>query len=365
MKKAWMVILALVLALVLGLSLSGCGLLELAAKGAGAVLSDRSGDDEDDEEDEDEDDDEWDDPEEESGEKTDRLSRRAEKKKGAAKDDDETDEPAEEEHPDGELSAKELKEFEELFNDIAYNGFAGTSFDDPRNIDWNMVFYNGAGIDADLPFEKVMNAYLKETGESELLGDLTYIYEEDMLQFVKDTSGYSYKSAHYPLQWWVYLEDLGVYVSEHGDTNYAPVDVERGYVENGVYSLDYEMGGCGRTITFKKNGDRWQFLSNIIFADYSEEPDTMYDEYLLPDSDTRKLTEEDLDWLSADGLRYARNEIYARHGRRFADKELQAYFDTKSWYYGTIDPSDWSESYLNSVETYNVDFISKYEKKKK
>ncbi|MFR9148557.1 MAG: YARHG domain-containing protein [Hungatella sp.] len=33
-----------------------------------------------------------------------------------------------------------------------------------------------------------------------------------------------------------------------------------------------------------------------------------------------------------EALRFAKNEIYARHGRRFHDSELQGYFDQLSWY---------------------------------
>lgn len=88
------------------------------------------------------------------------------------------------------------------------------------------------------------------------------------------------------------------------------------------------------------------------------------DEYLLPDSDSRYLTEEDLDALDPDDLRYARNELYARHGRKFSDPDLQAYFDEKNWYHGTINPSEFDEKILNEYESYNRDFIVKYEKKR-
>ena len=41
------------------------------------------------------------------------------------------------------------------------------------------------------------------------------------------------------------------------------------------------------------------------------------DEYIIPYSNTRYLTDADLDSLSEWDLKLARNEIYARHGRRF------------------------------------------------
>ncbi len=91
--------------------------------------------------------------------------------------------------------------------------------------------------------------------------------------------------------------------------------------------------------------------------------DDIRSEYILYESDVRYLTEQDLVGLSKDQLRYARNEIYARHGRKFKDAELQAYFDSKSWYTGTIEPDGFSESLLNEYEKANTAFIKEAETK--
>ena len=40
-------------------------------------------------------------------------------------------------------------------------------------------------------------------------------------------------------------------------------------------------------------------------------------DYILPDSNSRYLTESDIQYLSIREINYAKNEIYARHGRRF------------------------------------------------
>lgn len=83
--------------------------------------------------------------------------------------------------------------------------------------------------------------------------------------------------------------------------------------------------------------------------------------YIIADSSTRYLTKEDVAGLSKEQLRYARNEIYARHGRRFNDAALQSYFDSKSWYQGTIAPEAFDESVLSQCERDNIDLIKKYE----
>ena len=85
-------------------------------------------------------------------------------------------------------------------------------------------------------------------------------------------------------------------------------------------------------------------------------------EYLLADSDSRYLTEDDLAGFTAEQCRLARNEIYARHGRRFSDPALQRYFDSLSWYNGTIEPSDFNDNVFNSYERANCSLIIDYER---
>ncbi len=85
--------------------------------------------------------------------------------------------------------------------------------------------------------------------------------------------------------------------------------------------------------------------------------------FLLPDSSSRYLTEADLSGLTHEQLCFARNEIFARHGRIFNTPQIAAYFSSKSWYHGTISPDKFEESMLNQYEWANVLFIREYENK--
>ena len=85
-------------------------------------------------------------------------------------------------------------------------------------------------------------------------------------------------------------------------------------------------------------------------------------EYILPGSDSRYYTMDELAGLTAEECRLARNELFARHGRKFQDEALQAYFDSLSWYHGTIEPEDFDESIFNEYEVANRDLIVQYEK---
>ena len=87
-------------------------------------------------------------------------------------------------------------------------------------------------------------------------------------------------------------------------------------------------------------------------------------DYIFPNSDKEYLTDADVSGLSKEQLRIARNEIMARHGRIFDSQDLKDYFGSKSWYNGTISPSDFDanmNSRLNAVELANVEMIKKYE----
>ena len=94
----------------------------------------------------------------------------------------------------------------------------------------------------------------------------------------------------------------------------------------------------------------------------TEAPTDTESEYVFKNSSSSYISKADLSGFTADECRIARNEIYARHGRLFDDAELQAYFNSCSWYSGYIAPADFSESVLNEYEKTNLETIIDYEK---
>lgn len=85
------------------------------------------------------------------------------------------------------------------------------------------------------------------------------------------------------------------------------------------------------------------------------------DQYILPLSDRIYLERADLEGLTAEQLRIARNEIYARHGRIFKDEMLNAYFQGCSWYNGSLTPEEFSDKVFNEYENANKSLIVSYE----
>lgn len=107
-----------------------------------------------------------------------------------------------------------------------------------------------------------------------------------------------------------------------------------------------------QTTETKKNGSN----NNSSSSNSSASSD-----YVLPGSSNQYLSASDVKNLSSYQLMIARNEIYARHGRKFNDSELQTYFNSKSWYKGTVNPEDFSTSVFNDYEIKNIQLIQSYE----
>ena len=111
--------------------------------------------------------------------------------------------------------------------------------------------------------------------------------------------------------------------------------------------------------------------TKIKFGGNSENDDWEFNrqaddnQYLLPDADTYFITEQNISWMSDDQLILARNEFFARRGRKFSTKWIQEYFNKQKWYHGKIEEKLFNGNLFNAYETANVNFIAAYEAKRK
>ena len=102
-------------------------------------------------------------------------------------------------------------------------------------------------------------------------------------------------------------------------------------------------------------------LSMILsgtFGAMGAEADAKAYEFIIPDVDIEYLSSADIQDMPLQVVCYAKNEIYARHGRMFQSQELTNYFEEQLWYYGCISPSEFSSSVLNVYETANIKLLS-------
>ncbi len=248
----------------------------------------------------------------------------------------------------------------------------------------------------------VFNAHVAQTwGDGEELLSLTYIgdyllssknsdswgtnnililvYKAEVRNSVSNNKGDSYNKVN-DIYWYIRYENLMldaggktvVNISDYGTPN------NRFTVDSGVgsgwwgtqtwYYYGYQSVNDLYKEAVTKYIDSYNHEDNV---DESVAPVTVVEEepevvenndYILPKSDKELLEIEDLEGLSAEDCKIARNEIYARHGRKFIDDGLQDYFNGKDWYKGTIEADDFQESVLSDIEIKNKDLIVKYEK---
>ncbi len=86
-------------------------------------------------------------------------------------------------------------------------------------------------------------------------------------------------------------------------------------------------------------------------------------DYILPESDSRKYARSELSSLSTWELYIARNEIFARYGRRFNNADLAEHFNSKSWYSETWSAEEFDEWFSpNEYEKANADLIMELER---
>ena len=105
----------------------------------------------------------------------------------------------------------------------------------------------------------------------------------------------------------------------------------------------------------------------VVEAENVDNYENAETEYIISDSDSRYLTKEELINLTPQQCNYARNEIYARKGRKFRSIELQEYFATKEWYEPLYEPEYFDaniEEFCNQFEIKNGEVILELESEK-
>lgn len=100
-------------------------------------------------------------------------------------------------------------------------------------------------------------------------------------------------------------------------------------------------------------------MPRMIFAEVKA-----YD-LIVPDYDSRYLSDEEVEQMPLQVLCYGKNEIYARHGRLFVSKELTEYFNEQIWYNGTVSAENFSEEVFNEYERENIKVLTSREKELK
>ncbi len=98
-----------------------------------------------------------------------------------------------------------------------------------------------------------------------------------------------------------------------------------------------------------------------------EEQEVLSGDYILPESGSRYYSEEEVSGLTDREVLFALNEIYARRGRIFTGEEFKRYFESKSWYKGTIPAEEFDadqDARFNEYELANINLLIKIEQER-
>lgn len=110
-----------------------------------------------------------------------------------------------------------------------------------------------------------------------------------------------------------------------------------------------------------------QSVDSTLSEIYAESIKEDNSDYIIAGSDSRYITDEELKPLTQQEIQLARNEIFARHGRKFNSDWIRRYFEEKSWYVPEYEPEYFDNNLMNAefneYEKENIKCIRKYEEK--
>ncbi len=162
-------------------------------------------------------------------------------------------------------------------------------------------------------------------------------------------SGYSICAGNY--------RPLDGKVTDNGDNTYKFTLNEPGddkYDGKFEFAIDLgteELAGSWTPFKAKGNSPKDYVLTRKAF-------EYRTDVGKWPEASQRALTIDDVENLMEDELKLMRNEIYARHGYCFKNKEFRHHFEEQEWYMPMgVD----IRSQLTDVEVQNIDLIYEYE----
>lgn len=147
------------------------------------------------------------------------------------------------------------------------------------------------------------------------------------------------------------------------NTNYVDAD----YTAASDYSKDYntqENNSDDNDVEYYDTNNTDAGIDEYSNEEYYNSSEENLSDYILPYSDSEYISYSDLDGLSQEEVLLARNEIYARRGRKFTTESIKNYFESKSWYVPQYEPDDFPDSIFNEYEKENIKTIVAYETEK-
>lgn len=131
----------------------------------------------------------------------------------------------------------------------------------------------------------------------------------------------------------------------------------------GYQTLDelYKTVVISNSELYKHEDNIDESISPIVEEDIEEKIISKEGEegIIFPNSSNEEITVEEIKELSDEELRYAINELYARHGYSFKDEGLKEFYERYEWYEAIVEPDDFLIDMFNDIEKKNIEALQK------
>ena len=144
---------------------------------------------------------------------------------------------------------------------------------------------------------------------------------------------------------WIWTFDLGIMDMGLNNSAAKYYQAERNFMEKFTGNIRKQV----RLIIFAAALLACSFFGSLCAYAEAEDRDL-----IVPDADTRYYTDGDISDMPLQVVNYAKNEIYARHGRIFNSTELAGYFGQQPWYSGSLREADFTDKVFNEYERENI-----------
>jgi len=182
-------------------------------------------------------------------------------------------------------------------------------------------------------------------------------------------SSSTWDSDNYDVQSEYYIEDSSIRALTVSDiSNMSIVELQMAineiYARHGYIFRDPSLQQYFNSLSwYTGTTPANQFNSSVLSATEKQniellmKEETKSPDFIIPDSSTRLLEKYELVILTPENLQTAINEIYGRHGYKFTTAGIAEWFNSKSWYHGTVDASSFNENVFSSIEKQNLELM--------
>ncbi len=167
--------------------------------------------------------------------------------------------------------------FDEFFSEHGNRVFLCSEYEQPQDIDLDELYYNGAGLEQHSMDDEERAAYEKASGRR-IEYDMFCLTTSQINQHLQEKTGLTLKQMNTKLENWTYLPEYDCYYFQVSDANSVFDEcTEVVYGDGDTVLVKYKCyNGKKGTVTLKKRGDKYLFLSNeyedvFLYSDQQEE----------------------------------------------------------------------------------------------